>query len=135
MRFLQTMLCIGLLVFSCGASAQSKPSTEAQSSPIDTYSQKTLLKDWALSRCLARIATDDKFRDDAYVTASAYLQFGEQGKEEYDTITALVEKYVSKHYSGSIKSDFNTMKCIDLFQSAELNQYVNKVTRPKPKHK
>ena len=38
---------------------------------------------------------------------------------------------MSKPYGGSIKSDFNTMKCIDLFHSKELDQFINKVTRPK----
>jgi hypothetical protein len=127
MRLVIVISCSILLGMTQNALAQG------QTYPVYTYSQKTLLKDWALSRCLGRVAADAKSRDDAYATASAYLEFGKQGAEEYDAITALVEKYVSKPYGGSIKSDFNTMKCIDLFQSKELDQFVNKVTRSKPK--
>ena len=133
MRLVIAISCSMLLALTQNAPAQAQSPAQGQTYPVYTYSQKTLLKDWALSRCLGRVATDTKSRDDAYATASAYLEFGKQGAEEYDAITALVEKYASKHYGGSIKSDFNTMKCIDLFQSKELDQFVNKVTRPKPK--
>jgi hypothetical protein len=131
MRLAITFVFSILVALCQNAPAQASPPMQGRTNPIYTYSQKTLLKNWALSRCLGRVATDEKSRSDAYATASAYLEFGHQGKEEYDGISVLVEKYVSTPYGGSIESNFNTMKCIDLFHSKELDQFVNKVTRPR----
>jgi len=86
----------------------------------DTYSQKALLKNWALSRCLAQVYTDESSKNDANATASAYLEQGRQPITAYEELSALVEKYAKRTYEGSIKSDFNTMKCIDLLNSKEL---------------
>ena len=131
MRLAITMLCSILIVFSQNAQAQDQAAEQGQSYPVYNYSQKTLLKNWALSRCLGRIATDEKSRGDAYATASAYLEFGHQGMDVYKKLDVLIDKYAGKSYRGSIQSDFNTMKCIDLFHSKELDQFVNKATRLK----
>ena len=131
MRLAMTMLCSILIVFSQNAQAQAHAAEQGQTYPVYNYSQKTLLKNWALSRCLGRVATDEKSRGDAYATASAYLEFGHQGMDVYKKLDVLIDKYAGKSYHGSIQSDFNTMKCIDLFHSKELDQVVNKATRLK----
>lgn len=92
----------------------------AQEPATAKYSQKTLLKNWALSRCLAQIALDPASRDDANATAGAYLEFGHQPIETYEAIDQLVGKFTKREYAGSTKSPYNTMKCIDLFHSREL---------------
>lgn len=93
------------------------------------YSQKTLLKNWALSICLAQVAQDERTAKDAGSTASAYLEFGHQDLAVYDEIRTLVAKYAALKYSGSIPSDFNTMKCIDLFHSKELDRLTARAAR------
>jgi hypothetical protein len=93
------------------------------------YSQKTLLKSWALSRCLGQVYADAKTKEDANATASAYLEFGHQPIEAYDTLSALVTKYVNRKYASSVGSDLNTMKCIDLFHSKELDVLTNRLVK------
>ena len=100
-------------------------------SEVRSYSQKTLLKNWALSSCLARVYEDQNTRDDASAAAAAYLEFGRQPIEAYESLERLVEKYASRKYFGSIQSDFNTMKCIDLFHSRELDSLVRRLLRSK----
>ncbi len=96
----------------------------AHTSLTEHYSQEMLLKNWALSRCLAKTYDDEKVRDDANATASAYLEYGKQSIETYNQLDELVDKYVNLAYGGSVKSDFNTMKCIDLYHSKELRKMV-----------
>ena len=96
----------------------------AHMSLTEHYSQEMLLKNWALSRCLAKSYGDKTVRDDANATASAYLEYGKQPIETYNQLDGLVDKYVSLAYGGSVKSDFNTMKCIDLYHSQELQEMV-----------
>lgn len=91
--------------------------------------QKTLMKNWALSVCFARIARDKQTKEDAGLTASAYLENSRQSLEDFDKIEKIVDKFVALEYGGSVKSDYNTMKCIDLFHSKELDRLVTKLVR------
>lgn len=95
----------------------------------ERYSQRDLLKNWAFSACLAMVAKDADTQDDANATASAYLEYGRQGIEAYAELRTLAGKYAARHYSGSIPSEFNTMKCIDLFHSTELNRLAAKLAK------
>jgi hypothetical protein len=87
--------------------------------------QKILMKNWALSICFARIAQDAQTKKDAGATARAYLENSQQGVEAFEQIGKLVDKYVKLQYGGSDKADYNTMKCIDLFHSKELDRLVS----------
>ncbi len=98
-------------------------------STTETYSQEILLKNWALSICLAAIAANEQDRNDANATASAYLEFGKQQTEAYDSLRSLAKQYASKKYGSSVGSELNTMKCIDLFHSHELNSLVQKILK------
>lgn len=104
------------------------PQTEAQHMTAK-YDQKTLLKNWTLSVCLAQVAQDDRTADDAGITASAYMEFGHQGLEAYDELRKLVTKYKNLKYGGSVTSEYNTMKCIDLFHSKELDRLASKLVK------
>lgn len=96
-------------------------------------SQKELLKNWALSRCLATVYADPEVRDDASATAAAYLEFGNQPMGAYEALDALVDRYARQKRSGSVPSQFNTMKCIELFRSNELDSLAG-AWAPQPKH-
>jgi hypothetical protein len=91
--------------------------------------QKMLMKNWALSTCFARIAQDQATKTDAGLTASAYLQNSQQDIEDFDKIDKIVDKVLAMKYGGSVQSNYNTMKCIDLFHSKELDRLVGKLVR------
>lgn len=120
---------LALFVSASPLQAQDKQPSEYSLPMTEKYSQKTLLKNWALSVCLAAVAKDAATRDDANATASGYLEFGRQGIEAYDALRELAHEYANRKYGGSIKSEFNTMKCIDLFHSKDLDRLVTKLVR------
>lgn len=91
--------------------------------------QKMLMKNWALSTCIARFAQDQTTKADAGLTASGYLENSQQDLEDFDKIDKVVDKYLAMKYGGSVQSDYNTMKCIDLFHSKELDRLVSKLVR------
>ncbi len=119
-----TLLCLACPAEAATSASGTEPMTH-------TYSQKTLLKNWALSACLARVAKDERDRDDANATAGAYLEFGRQPIEAYDSLRKLVDQYAARTYQGSIDSRFDTMKCIDLFHSRELDRLAARLARKK----
>lgn len=130
---LTTMRCIrtGLLLALLASvlATETKASNNNTQSATQTYSQKTLLKNWALSVCLAEVTVDAKTREDANATASAYLEFGHQPLEAYDELRPLITQFTSRKYGGSIEGEFNTMKCIDLFHSKALDRIARKYTK------
>jgi hypothetical protein len=121
-----------LLACAPGAHAAARKTDPARDGAPMTasYSQKDLLKNWALSTCLATVATDPALRADANATASAYMEFGHQAPEAYAALRELAENYAARRYSGSVEGRFDTMKCIDLFHSRELNSLATRLAKP-----
>lgn len=117
-----------LLIFALAIAVQGSAAAQHMTTK---YDQKTLLKNWALSVCLAQVAQDPKTAEDAGITASAYMEFGKQGVEAYEALRKLVHKYKNLQYDGSVKSPYNTMKCIDLFHSKELNRLTQQLISQK----
>ncbi|CAG0943522.1 hypothetical protein BROC_02323 [Candidatus Brocadiaceae bacterium] len=106
-----------------------KPASSDESE-LQSYTQKQLLKNWILSRCLAKAYPSEQAKQDAEISASAYLEYGKASIEAYEKGDKLVDKFLSRKYSGSIKSTYNTMKCIDLFLSKEVEKLVHKYSEP-----
>ena len=96
-------------------------------------SQIALLKDWALSRCLAKVYADPAATKDANATASAYLEEGDLPIEAYHALDQLATDYANRKYSGSIDPTFGTKKCIDLFESDALRALAIKQVDSKAK--
>lgn len=117
------------LAWTFSVMAAAGEGNSGESLMIERYSQRDLLKNWAFSVCLATVAKDADAKADANATASAYLEFGHQGIEAYDELRKLAQEYAARHYSGSISSEFNTMKCIDLFHSAELDRLAGRLAK------
>jgi hypothetical protein len=89
--------------------------------------QEQPLKNWALSRCLAKANPNEHGGDDAARSAAAYLEMSQVGVEVYEKLDGLVDTFLKRTYTGSVKSDYNTMKCIDLYQSKDLQAFVGDV--------
>lgn len=104
--------------------------TNAQGAPAQS-SQKVLLKNWAMSRCIAEVYADKATKDDANATAAAYLEAGHQPIEAYEQLGALVSKFAQRKYSSSTGSELNAMKCIDLLNSKELDKLAGELAKKK----
>lgn len=99
-----------------------------------SYSQQTLLKNWALSICIAQNTSDKDLIRDANATAGAYLELGRQDLDAYDSIRMLVKDSIrresrSKPDIEQPSIEMNVMKCIDLFHSQELNRLTKRLTK------
>jgi hypothetical protein len=122
-----------LLAFS--TALMMSPSFSAQAVQKISYSQKALLKNWALCRCLAKMSTDESTKNDANASASAYLELGKQPIESYTELENFVNSYIKINNGGSITSEFNTMKCIDMFHSMELDRISSSLAKHRPQDK
>ncbi len=85
-----------------------------------TNNQEEIYKSWVVSRCLSYVFPE--YKQDALNTASAYLEQSSLPVESFIESEELIQEFINKNYAGSIPSGFNTKKCIDLFNSDELQK-------------
>lgn len=105
-------------------------SCTAQRKSADTAdTQRRLLKNWTLCRCLAR-ASGDPINSDAARSAAAYLETSTAGIDVYERLEALGEAHLARPSSGSVKGSYDTIKCIDLYHGAELDAAVRQPSKP-----
>jgi hypothetical protein len=91
----------------------------ATQGPPRPYSQEQLLRNWALSHCLS-LSGSDRSASDAARAAEEYRAMGSAGREVYERIDELAQTYLERGYAGARRDDLDTMKCIDLYNSPEL---------------
>ena len=95
----------------------------------DESSQKEIFKNWVLSRCLSYTFQNENQKQDALYTASAYLEQSTLSVEQLLESEPLIQSFLSQNYQGSIAGTFNTKKCIDLFNSHELDKLYNSLKK------
>ena len=124
-------LLLGAAILTSTVSAQPADAPAGKPTPPATasYSQKLLLKNWAVSVCLAKVAKTPEAKEDANATAAAYMEFGKQPLEAYEPLRELADAYSKRTYGGAVQSEFNTMKCIDLMHSKELEALAGKLAK------
>ena len=101
----------------------------AFASDISKLSQTSILKHWVLSRCISKVYSSAEAKADAEASAAAYLECSKLPIEAFNQGDVLVDAFLAKRYGGSVSSPYNTLKCIDLFQSKELDSLVKKHLR------
>jgi hypothetical protein len=112
-RMILLMVGIAITSHSCASQSMQRESAEAG-----------ILKDWALSRCLAKAAKDENFGNDAAKTAAAFLERGTAEMTTYEKVETLIDTFLARRYSGSVKGEYKTMKCIDLYHSRDLDDSI-----------
>ena len=105
-----------LLVTACAHA----PNTSCTCAPKPQPEEVAVLQDWALSRCIAKVAEGQLAGQDASSTAAAFLERGRGGIEVYEQIDRMIDGVLARRYSGSVPGDYNLLKCLELYHSAGL---------------
>jgi hypothetical protein len=92
-----------------------------------------------LSVCLSYAATDKETKLDAMSTAHLHGEVTSMRPEEPEVFESLIRRYLARDYRSSyfedVKSppELNTGKCLDLYDSAELDSLVVRVLEDREK--
>lgn len=129
------LLCAILFQLQAAAAENRQETAARDVSPITHYSERTLLKNWALSHCLGSAFAESQVRQDAYRSAGGYLEYGHAPPQAYEDIGKLTNQFLAKKYLSHTGGSLHTMACIDLFHSKELAQLVSKYGAGKVKRK
>jgi hypothetical protein len=93
------------------------------------YSASQYLKNFALSACIAQAYKSDEVVKDSRAAADGYLQLGSFPYEAHEEAAALARKFLAKDYQSYSGAKLVLMKCIDLFNSKELDRLAKKYLR------
>ena len=93
-----------------------------QQNSVNIADQKNIYKNWVLSRCLSYILPNKEAKQDALNTASAYLELSVLPVEVFLNSEPLIQVFLKRKYQGSIKGTFEIKKCVDLYNSSELDK-------------
>lgn len=111
---------LGALVFTVLACAPQPAKPDCVARPNTASDPHLTLKQWALSRCIAKAANGGDFADDASRTAAALLERSSAEIQVYEKLDALVDSFLSRNSKGSVDGSYHTLDCIELFNSSEL---------------
>ena len=116
-----------IIIFSC-ACGISKPIekiqalSERQSDSV-LLVQRALLKNYAFCKCLI-----EKFPKDSSLvkdgTLFAYLELGSYSNKAYDKVDSFVYLVPMRKYFSKTHSRLDLMKCIDMYNSSELDSFI-----------
>ena len=138
-RFIAALLCAAGIMTggAVHAANAAKPAGQMQSftqlpeQELKSYdNQIKLFKYWTLARCgatLSKQAGSTALEEDWSNTAAAYLEYSTVPLEANEAAQALVEQFLkTTTRSGSTGGSYESMKCIDLFNSSELDALAGK---------
>jgi Type VI secretion system (T6SS), amidase immunity protein len=97
--------------------------------PVERYSDAELLRNWALARCLSKAFPGSPLEPDAAAAGAGYLERGSVEADAYTESATLVDRFLSRTYASQSGQPLQTMKCIDLFHSAELDRIVKRYAK------
>ncbi|NEG62567.1 hypothetical protein GQQ23_09495 [Pantoea agglomerans] len=92
----------------------------------DSFKQPEIFSNWLLNRCAGKVATDKAFTDDAFKSASAWLEVSHLPVEAFSDGDKLINAYLKMNLTGSVTGNFNMMKCTLLSQSQDAKTLYNK---------
>ncbi|MFZ3352462.1 MAG: T6SS amidase immunity protein Tai4 family protein [Xanthobacteraceae bacterium] len=113
------------LVLLIGPSAVDAKDTNV---PVQ-YSAAEYLKNFALSVCISHGYQSEEVVKDSSAVAGGYFQRGSLPIEAYEEAEALAKGFLSKEYVGMHGGKFTLMKCIDVFNSKELEWLIQKYSK------
>lgn len=93
---------------------------------IENLPQNKIYDNWLISRCIGEFTDSESTRQDAFRSASAYLEFSQLPIEAFDSSEVLIHQYLQKKSSGSVPGSYNTLACLSLPTSEQAKNIFKK---------
>jgi len=88
--------------------------------PVRTYDDATQLFNYALASCFEKAFDNKVMRNDASLAANAYIEFGNNGWDDYRHIGELVREWLKNSDLKSSLKPSQIEKCMDIYHGPEL---------------
>jgi hypothetical protein len=87
--------------------------------PRVSHDDSILIKKWVLSRCIGHATTDPETKEDAFNSASAYLEQSRLSVEEFSKYEAAIIESIRNSGTGSIEGTFKIKSCIEFLEQIQ----------------
>lgn len=116
-----------IIIFLC---AISLPAISVTPPSPEGLSQKAIFNNWLIDRCIGKIDSESKLMDDAFKSAAVWLELSKLPVEAFNEGDILIEEYLRLKLDGSVKSNYNVLKCTLLLSSGEAISIFDKYYTP-----
>lgn len=96
-----------------------------QASAREEYSSEQYLKNFALSTCVSIGYQSEKVKKDAAAASRGYLEFGDYSLSAHTAARKLAQEFLARKYGSQSGEPMILAKCIDLYNSKELQKLVD----------
>ena len=119
---MKTLLAFLLVMTSSVVCAQTLPE-------VNSFSQQQMFSNWVQNRCIGKIADSESLKNDAKVSASAWLEASNVPAELFEEADKTIDHQLQEKIGGSLPGEYQVLKCTLIANSEAINNIYGKGTK------
>lgn len=119
---IKKLLAFLLLITFSDVSAQTLPK-------VNSFSQQQIFSNWVQNRCIGKIADNEPLKNDAKVSASAWLEASNVSAELFEEADKTIDNQLKEKNGGSLPGEYQILKCTLIANSEAINKIYGKSTK------
>ncbi|STQ61298.1 T6SS amidase immunity protein Tai4 family protein [Pseudescherichia vulneris] len=119
---LVTLLVFFPLMISFFVCAQTLPK-------VNSFSQQEIFSNWVQNRCISKIADSESLKNDAMVSAAAWLEASNVSTELFEEADKTIDNQLQEKIGGSLPGEYQVLKCTLIANSEAINKIYDKGTK------
>ena len=98
-------------------------------SKVKTFSQQQMFSNWVQNRCIGKIADSESLKNDAKVSAAAWLEASNVPAEFFEEADKAIDHQLQEKIGGSLPGEYQVLKCTLIANSEAINNIYGKGTK------
>lgn len=119
---MKTLLAVLLVMTSSVVCAQTLPK-------VNSFSQQGIFNNWVQNRCISKIADSESLKNDAMVSAAAWLEASNVPAELFEEADKTIDNQLQEKIGGSLPGEYQVLKCTLIANSEAINKIYDKGTK------
>lgn len=119
---MKALLAVLLVMTSSVLSAQTLPN-------VNSFSQQEIFSNWVQNRCISKIADSESLKNDAMVSAAAWLEASNVSAELFEEADKTIDNQLQEKIGGSLPGEYQVLKCTLIANSEAINKIYDKGTK------
>ncbi len=119
---IKKLLAFLLVITFSNVSAQTLPE-------VNSFSQQQMFSNWAQNRCIGKIADSESLKNDAKVSASAWLEASNVPAEFFEEADKAIDNQLQEKIGGSLPGEYQILKCTLIANSEAIHKIYGKGTK------
>lgn len=96
---------------------------------VNSFSQQQMFSNWVQNRCIGKIADSESLKNDAKVSASAWLEASNMPAKLFEEADKAIDNELQEKIGGSLPGEYQVLKCTLIANSEAINKIYGKGTK------